>query len=193
MDLARQLNDCLANVASFYFRAHAAHWNVMGDDFVQMHDLFGEVASDAYGSLDPLAENIRKIDAFPISSLADLASKSEITPKDTPDTDAQELLTELVSLNDGVIKCMNETFAAATRANEQGIANFLADRIDMHQKWRWQMKASIDTETEAPDATEQMDAPQRGAAAPKNTVPKADPNKFRRVAPLVARPPKVSA
>lgn len=35
---------------------------------------------------------------------------------------------------------MNEL--AATDANEQGIANFLAERDDMHKKWRWQLEAT---------------------------------------------------
>ena len=37
---------------------------------------------------------------------------------------------------------IGKAFASANKANEQGIANFLAERDDMHKKWRWQLTAS---------------------------------------------------
>ena len=42
-----------------------------------------------------------------------------------------------------LLECLGECFALATKANEQGIANFIAERDDMHKKWRWQLKASV--------------------------------------------------
>jgi DNA-binding ferritin-like protein len=35
-----------------------------------------------------------------------------------------------------------KTFNTANESNQQGIANFIAERIDMHQKWNWFLKAS---------------------------------------------------
>jgi DNA-binding ferritin-like protein len=48
----------------------------------------------------------------------------------------------LLTINEGLIKSVNLAFKAANDANEQGIANFLAERDDMHKKWAWQLKAS---------------------------------------------------
>ncbi|NBR23354.1 MAG: hypothetical protein EBU08_06185, partial [Micrococcales bacterium] len=42
-----------------------------------------------------------------------------------------------VMLND-----LRKAFNIANQANEQGIANFIAERIDMHAKWDWQLKAT---------------------------------------------------
>jgi DNA-binding ferritin-like protein len=47
-----------------------------------------------------------------------------------------------LKVNDGVLETLVKTFHDAIDADEQGIANFLAERIDMHEKWRWQLKAS---------------------------------------------------
>jgi hypothetical protein len=33
-------------------------------------------------------------------------------------------------------------FDLAIKENQQGIANFLAERQDMHMKWKWQLTAS---------------------------------------------------
>jgi starvation-inducible DNA-binding protein len=182
--LSEHLSTVLADATTFYFRTHAAHWNVTGDEFQQFHELFGEIYEDVRDSLDPIAENIRKIDEFPPSSLDEIVAKREIKSPQGVVNDAQALLKELVTMNDGVIDCLNESFAAATSANQQGIANFLTERIDMHQKWRWQMKASMEAE-EAAKAPKPAPAPKRNKVPPMNPV-------LKKVAPMTARPPKVA-
>ena len=49
---------------------------------------------------------------------------------------------ELLRINDALIESIAKAQASATKANEQGIMNFLAERDDMHKKWRWQLTAS---------------------------------------------------
>ena len=49
---------------------------------------------------------------------------------------------ELLRINDEVAKSVKVAFDLAVKEDQQGIANFLADRIDMHAKWSWQLKAS---------------------------------------------------
>ena len=48
----------------------------------------------------------------------------------------------LLTANDSLLVSLKDTFEAAMKADEQGIANFLSERIDMHQKWAWQLRAS---------------------------------------------------
>jgi len=49
---------------------------------------------------------------------------------------------DLLEANGEVIEKLKTVFHTANDADEQGIANFIAERIDMHQKWSWQLKAS---------------------------------------------------
>jgi len=48
----------------------------------------------------------------------------------------------LLTANESVIKTLNDVFKKATKADQQGIADFISGRIDMHQKWAWQLRAS---------------------------------------------------
>ena len=140
--LVDALKVLLADVVTEYFTAHGFHWNVEGIEFSQYHDLFEEIYSDIYGSIDPIAENIRKMDAYAPYTLTDFIKNRTIQPAGVspiPETMVQELL----KLNDGVLKSLNTAFKAATAADEQGIANFIAERIDMHEKWRWQLRVSV--------------------------------------------------
>ena len=47
-------------------------------------------------------------------------------------------------MNQEYIQNIKEAFKVANQNNEQGVANFIAERIDQHQKWSWFLKASIE-------------------------------------------------
>ena len=147
-DLNEELTELLADVFSFYLRAHSAHWNVIGTDFREYHDLFSAIYEDAYSSVDPIAENLRKIGSKAPSTLAEFIALRTITDTPPVSQDARILATEILDLNDQIINSVAEAFDCATEANQQGIANFLADRLDKHQMWKWQLSASLGIEAQ---------------------------------------------
>lgn len=139
--LTDSLKTLMADVVTMYFVAHGYHWNVEGSDFSQYHSLFAEIYEDVYGSLDAIAEDIRKLDEyapFTLSKFIDLRTVESVEVKPEPKAMAKALL----KVNDGVIESINKAFDEATKAKEQGIADFLSGRDDMHKKWRWQLTAS---------------------------------------------------
>lgn len=140
-DLTKELSELLGDATVFYFRAHGYHWNVEGEDFSQYHDLFADIYEDVYSSIDTIAENIRKLDEyapFKLDTLLKLASLKDSKVPTKPVAMAKDLL----EANGEVIEKLKTVFHTANDADEQGIANFIAERIDMHQKWSWQLKAS---------------------------------------------------
>ena len=139
--LTDSLNILMANVVTEYFVAHGYHWNVEGQDFSQYHSLFEDIYTDIYSSIDPIAENLRKLGEyapFTLGKFTDLRTVESKEVKPEPKLMAKALL----KLNEEVLAQLVDTFKVANDANEQGIANFLAERIDMHQKWAWQLTAS---------------------------------------------------
>lgn len=143
-ELVGALNALLANVISMYLQAHSAHWNVVGPDFSEYHALFGDIYGDVYGSVDPIAENIRKSGGFPNATLGELIEGRTIGDFGA-DTSCEALTRALEASNSALIEQLKSVFDVANGVNEQGIANFIAERIDMHQKWDWQLKASLGT------------------------------------------------
>ena len=140
--LINSLKVLMSDVVTLYFVAHGYHWNVEGQDFSQYHALFKDIYSDVYSSIDPIAENLRKLDAyapFTLSKFTELRTVESAEVKAEP----RAMAKALIKVNDGVLESLKSTFKIANEdANEQGIANFIAERIDMHQKWAWQLKAS---------------------------------------------------
>jgi DNA-binding ferritin-like protein len=137
------IKQLLADLVGFYFRAHGYHWNVVGEDFAQYHELFGEIYADVYGSIDPLAENIRKLGGFPDVSLKDYAEKSSLAGSELTGGSPKALAADLLMANEALIEELKSAFSMMDAANEQGVADFIAGRIDAHQTWSWQLASSL--------------------------------------------------
>jgi starvation-inducible DNA-binding protein len=129
------LQNILNNVFGMYLTAHVAHWNVTGADFHQYHDFFSDIYEDVFGSIDPLAENIRK--------LGELVS-SPVCPNIKLSSNSVEMIKELLALNAEVENSYIKAIKLVIADPElQSLVNFLSDRLDNHQKWSWQMKSTL--------------------------------------------------
>lgn len=142
MELGAALKQLLADEIVMYLKAQGFHWNVEGPMFHQFHAFFSEIYSDVYGSVDPTAENIRKVGEYPPFTLPTFDSLRTVQDKKVP-TDPINMCVDLVDANDAVLSSIRVAFEAAEEADEEGIANFLAERDDAHKKWAWQLKATI--------------------------------------------------
>lgn len=141
-DLALRLADLLGETVTFKFLAHGFHWNVRGINFQQYHEFFGDIYADADSAIDPIAENIRKLNFDAPFRLQDfLQSADESEPTDS--SDPLEMARSLYIANEDVRECVVHALAVADELEEQGIVNFLAERQDMHSKWQWQLRAIV--------------------------------------------------
>lgn len=137
------LRRLLADAITFYLRAHGFHWNVVGSDFSEYHALFESIYSDVYESVDPIAENIRKLDGIAPFRLPELMALRSLTDQPIASPLPAMMVADLLAGNEQMLMCLNDCFHTANAANQQGIANFVAERIDQHMKWSWQLKSSL--------------------------------------------------
>lgn len=135
------LNKVLADTFGMYYKAHAYHWNVVGPDFSQYHKFLGEIYEELFNAVDTIAEHVRAIDGMPpnrLSALKDMMTISEADP-----TNAMEMLNDLNLTNNLVLVTLMRAYQLADDADELGLANFIQDRIDIHQKHGWMLKATL--------------------------------------------------
>jgi len=149
-DIVEELIETLGDTFTLYLRAHGAHWNVKGPAFGAYHELFGSIAGEIYGAVDPMAEQLLKLDTDAPSTLEEMVSRRTVTPAPLDSDDPQVLAEDLRALNDAVLVSLEEAFDCASDSEEQGLANFLADRIDAHKKHAWQLKRSVSNAAEKP-------------------------------------------
>lgn len=139
--LSESLKTLLSDTVTMYFVAHGFHWNVEGQDFSQYHSLFSDIYEDVYSAIDPLAEDIRKLGEYAPYTLSKFVDLRTVEPKDVK-PEPKAMAKELLRINEALIDSINKAQKEASKVNEQGIMNFLAERDDTHKKWRWQLTAS---------------------------------------------------
>ena len=141
--LADALKTLLAPEYAFSIKAQLFHWNVEGPDFAQLHEFFGNLYEEVYdGSIDRTAEYIRALGDYSPGSFERFAELSEIKGQ-TKIPRARLMIEELLANNDQLLELLNRCFAVAESENQQGIANFIAERIDAQQKHGWMLRSFL--------------------------------------------------
>lgn len=140
--LAEDLKVLLASVNSLSIKAQNFHWNVEGDNFPQYHEFFGNFYEEVYGSVDKIAEYIRTLDVYTPGSLSRYAELTIIQDQ-TKIPRAELMFAELFEDNNKMIELLNHCFSSASQENKQGIANFIAERLDAHEKHQWMIRSIL--------------------------------------------------
>jgi starvation-inducible DNA-binding protein len=144
--LINTLKELLGDTVALKFKAHGYHWNVEGDDFPQAHTFFEMIYNDYEEAIDGFAEILRRLDTYAPFKLSRFMELSKDVAETEVSSDFSVMSADLLMSNDAVLVKLKDAFDMADAAREQGVANFIAERIDMHQKWHWQLKAVIKPE-----------------------------------------------
>jgi len=142
-ELIDKAKTVLADTFVMYMKSHSYHWNVEGMLFPEMHAKFLEIYEDVYDSIDPISENLRKLGAKAPFGPLQWLKNSALQINDSLSLKSDDMLQELYNTNNLVINSLTDAFDKANAIDSQGICNFLADRIDKHQFWAWQLKSSL--------------------------------------------------
>ena len=140
--LIEAMKQALANTFVLYFQAHSAHWNVEGQDFKQYHDFYSDLYTELHVAIDDLAEHMRALDVMAPKSLSEMLMNASIDPRFIS-TNPRDLTQDLKTGNDVCLVSLMLAFKAAEAAGEVGVADFLTQRIDTHQKHGWMLRSSL--------------------------------------------------
>jgi starvation-inducible DNA-binding protein len=140
--LVNLLKTLLASTYAYSIKAQFMHWNVEGADFYQMHKFFQKIYEDAYGAVDTIAEEIRTLNEYAPGSLERFQELSQIMGQ-TKVPRTELMLQELLADSNVLIGLLTQCFDAATAENHQDIANFIAERLASHNKYKWQIQSFL--------------------------------------------------
>ena len=140
--LAEALAEVLSNTVVMSFKAQGHHWNVVGPDFTEYHGFFATIYGDTFSAIDTLAEDIRKCEMmapYTMYQFSKLSSIEDIECGGNP----MLMCKDLLNANAVTLSSIVDAFAIANQENRQGIADDLAARAGMHEKWDWQLKSHL--------------------------------------------------
>lgn len=141
--LADDLKTLLATEYAFVIKAQNFHWNVEGPDFAQYHQFFGDLYNEVYeNTIDQTAEYIRTLDVYTPGSFERFGELSVISGQ-TKIPRAMLMIQELADDNTALLQILTQTFKSAVDEDNEGVANFIAERLDAHNKHGWMLRSFL--------------------------------------------------
>ena len=142
LDLLQAMYIAFASEYAFVVKAQGFHWNTVGRVFYQDHLLLERIYTEVESSIDPFAENIRKLDALVPAGFRKLDALSVV--KDATDgLNSSQMIEQLLTDSDELAAMFKDLFVMAEAASEHGLSNFLADRQDAHRQHSWMLRSSL--------------------------------------------------
>ena len=141
-ELEKSMRKCLANTFVMYFKTHGFHWNVEGASFPQLHALFEKIYDDIYDGIDTFAEQLRALQLYTPASLQKFSMLTQVEDEDDVPAE-RDMVAELLADSEKMANLFKITYEMAEKMGDHGLANFLAERQDIHKKYSWQLRATL--------------------------------------------------
>jgi starvation-inducible DNA-binding protein len=135
--VSEALNGLLADTFALYVKTKNFHWHVSGPHFRDYHLLLDEQAAQIEGSIDILAERVRKIGGTTIRSIGHIAKLQRIRDNDEELVLPGDMLAELMADNKAQIENMREAHKVADEHEDVATASLLENFIDEAEKRCW--------------------------------------------------------
>ena len=142
-DLINKLSIILADTYALYLKTQNYHWHVKGPQFKSLHELFDMQYHELADAVDEVAERILIKGHNAPATFKQFESMKTIKDGHS-DSTANEMVTELAHDHGTLVKDLNAAMVMAQKANDEGTANLLSNRIEWHEKARWMLRSSQD-------------------------------------------------
>ena len=118
------------------------HWNVVGSDFFQLHEAFGEQYTAMQSELDRLTENMRYLRMKAIAPISRVAQTSVITEASDSPTD-KLMVSQLLADNKTLVQLFTDISEKSEEQKQYGTSNLIQDLIESHGKFIWMLRSFL--------------------------------------------------
>ncbi len=150
-EIAEGLSLLLADSFTLYMKTHNFHWNVTGPMFQTLHVLFQQQYTELWNALDLVAERIRSLGHYAPGSFKRFSELASI-PEEEGVPSARDMMLQLVEGQEAVARTAREVFKIADAANDQPTADLLTQRMEIHEKNAWMLRALMEDGAESTPA-----------------------------------------
>jgi starvation-inducible DNA-binding protein len=129
----------------FYFIKHGTyHWNVVGEDFPQLHTLFGGQYETMFEEIDRLSEHMRFLNIKPLNSLERVVEVSKVKTGQST-TDCHKMVKDLLKSNQDLCDLFTEVAEEADAQKSRATSNLADDLNETHGKFVWMLRSYLET------------------------------------------------
>lgn len=143
MQMVQLLNDQLAGTFDLFSQTKQAHWNVKGPQFIQLHELYDELAEKLLGHVDMIAERATTLGGAATGTVRMAAQASKLPDFNPGFVGSMESVTLLVARYAMLAQAVREAIDEAEQAEDQDTTDLLTEVSRDLDKSLWFLEAHI--------------------------------------------------
>jgi starvation-inducible DNA-binding protein len=141
--IAERLGAVLASTSALQLKTQNFHWNVTGQNFGALHELFEKQYNELFAAVDEVAERIRALGAVAPGSFAQFSELSEIKEAPAKPPADKTMIKVLADDNETLSKLCTEVGSFADDAGDTATGDLMNGRIHAHDKAAWMLRAHL--------------------------------------------------
>ncbi len=141
------LNRALSNTSILTIKTRKFHWDVVGPQFVALHELWGQNYTVLAEFADKLAERVRARGGFPIGTAAGFIEHA--TLKEHPGTvsSATDAVEALLADHELVARSLRSIIHKCVELDDPSTADLLTNMLEGHENMAWIHRSFLEGES----------------------------------------------
>lgn len=131
------MNQYVANLAVLNVKFHNLHWNVVGPQFIPLHQFSESAYEGFFESYDAVAELIKMRGSFPVGSLKDILALSTVKELENKSFSTSEMLAIMKEDFTTLIALATQIRKEADEASDFTVVATMEDEIAKYEKHIW--------------------------------------------------------
>ncbi len=142
-ELIRLLNARLADTFDLYSQLKQAHWNVKGSDFIQLHQLYDDLAGDVLEHVDMIAERATALGGLALGTARMAAAASSLDEYPADAVAGLETVAVIADRLSSYGALVRDGIDAAATLNDQDTADLFTEVSRSIDKHLWFVEAHL--------------------------------------------------
>ena len=141
-ELAKLLNQLLANYSVFYQNTRGYHWNIKGEKFFELHLKFEELYNDLLLKIDEVAERILTLGFTPKHNYTEY-HKVSVIKESTEVSDGIKAVGNILESFKVIIGIQRNLLSLSAEVGDEGTNALMSDYIRAQEKLVWMYSAFL--------------------------------------------------
>lgn len=139
----KNLNQYLSNLAILITKTHNIHWNVVGPQFMSIHNYTEELYDYYFDKYDSVAEILKMKGEMPLVKVADYLKNSTIKEIDGKDFKPSEALKLVKEDMEAMCELAKKIRAAADKEDDFAVVGEFEEHISHYVKQLWFLNSML--------------------------------------------------
>jgi starvation-inducible DNA-binding protein len=142
--IVKILNTLLADEFVFYTKLRKYHWNVVGREFLALHEAFEKQYEEIAEYIDTVAERIRAYGVIAPGTLQEFQQLARLQEQPGVNPDARQMVMDVMQDHESLVRSLRADIETIDdEFDDDGAEDLLTGLLQAHQKHAWMMRALL--------------------------------------------------